>query len=149
MLLYGCDTNTLTCIFFVNIQKVTQAELQKFLNVCSPSPEKDSLYHNLNICIQISIQIRYFKENKRPVASLLCSGKGTSNAILSHWVEFILTFGKPIKKTRDKNPVSNTMSTEKPRTIWVLASGPSRPQTFVFPCSHLGWNLKDRIFLCF
>lgn len=149
MLLYGCDTNTLTCIFFVNIQKVTQAELQKFLNVCSPSPEKDSLYHNLNIYIQISIQIRYFKENKRPVASLLCSGKGTSNAILSHWVEFILTFGKPIKKTRDKNPVSNTMSTEKPRTIWVLASGPSRPQTFVFPCSHLGWNLKDRIFLCF
>lgn len=133
--------------FFVNIPKVTQAELQKFLTVCSPSPVKDSLYPNLNICT--STQMIYFKESKRPVASLVCSGKGTSNAILSHWVEFILTFGKPIKRTRDKNLVSNSMSTGQPRSIQVSVSGPSRPQTFVFPSSHLGWNLKDRIFLCF
>ena len=41
------------------------------------------------------------------MASPVCSGKGTSDAILSHWVEFILTFGKPIKKLRGKETVSN------------------------------------------
>lgn len=41
--------------FLVNIQKVTQTELQKFLTVCSPSPEKDSLYHSLSICTSIQI----------------------------------------------------------------------------------------------
>lgn len=119
--------------FFVNIPKVTQAELQKFLTVCSPSPVKDSLYPNLNICT--SIQMSYFKEGKRPVASMVCSGKGISNAVLFLRVKFILTFGK-LKGTRKQENkghlVNNTMSTGSPSPSGYQPQGLQGPRLFSF-----------------